>query len=423
MTRQRRRRHARARISFVRVFARAAVGFTLAAILIWVAGEIVRSPAVDRAAAANNRWIEWERRLYGQMDEVDLQRIEQAAKARLAAQPLDHRAIRLVALVAASRGEMARAEGLMELAIERAPGDVDAHAWLFDQKFALGDIVSALPHLNAILRVQPQAVAQALPAIYAIAAADGGVAAIVSLLSADPPWRRALLAQLIRNAPDAGRTTLEIFQAMITAGLQPPNEEITPFLDRLVRDERYEEAFALWRRWRGRHETRRSRQYIFDGAFAVDPTGAPFEWQLARGAGFRTGFEAASGESDRALKLEFTGARVRFQHVNQLLMLPAGQYRLTGRFKTDDFATPRGLRWSVACAGQDGRTLAASDLLREADDWRSFNFSFERPPENCAAQWLTLAIAARIPSEFEISGRIWFDDLEIAETRQEALFD
>jgi hypothetical protein len=48
-----------------------------------------------------------------------------------------------------------------------------------------------------------------------------------------------------------------------------------------------------------------------------------------------------------------------------------------------------------------------------AKAWSDIAFDFEVPADNCRAQYLSLDLDARMPSEQFLNGTIWFDDLRI----------
>jgi hypothetical protein len=67
----------------------------------------------------------------------------------------------------------------------------------------------------------------------------------------------------------------------------------------------------------------------------------------------------------------------------------------------------------LSCAGSR-QVLGESERFSGRREWREFVVSFEVPASaECAGQWLTLGLPARIPAEQRIGGIAWFDDLRI----------
>ena len=81
------------------------------------------------------------------------QRLAQQASA---ANPLNGAGYRVLALVAAAKGEQARAVALMQAALQRTPGDLTARRWLAESAQATGDWRAALPLQDRLLRQAPE---------------------------------------------------------------------------------------------------------------------------------------------------------------------------------------------------------------------------------------------------------------------------
>jgi hypothetical protein len=81
--------------------------------------------------------------------------------------------------------------------------------------------------------------------------------------------------------------------------------------------------------------------------------------------------------------------------------------------RTDALRNERGLQWTIACAEGRGQRIAATDRYADSSPWREFVLDFSLPDQGCAAQWLQLELAARVPGEQQVSGRIEFAGLRI----------
>ena len=97
---------------------------------------------------------------------------------------------------------------------------------------------------------------------------------------------------------------------------------------------------------------------------------------------------SVDGSHRGRLRIEFSGARVRFANVEQLLLLPAGHYRLSGKVKAEDLHTARGLWWQLYC--HSGPHLGHTGLVSGNTDWTDFSLDFDVPQKNCSAQLLRL---------------------------------
>jgi hypothetical protein len=110
--------------------------------------------------------------------------------------------------------------------------------------------------------------------------------------------------------------------------------------------------------------------------------------------------------------VQFSGTRVNFANVEQLMLLPAGRYRLSGRVKAE-LRSPRGLWWHISCASGSKTELGHTGLVVGNLPWSDFAVEFDVPADGCPAQILQLQLPARIPSEKQIDGQVWYQSLKI----------
>jgi hypothetical protein len=107
---------------------------------------------------------------------------------------------------------------------------------------------------------------------------------------------------------------------------------------------------------------------------------------------------------------------VRFANVKQLMLLPACDYNFSGRVKTAELRTVRGLWWRLFCANASASTLANTELVSGTMPWTDFMVKFQVPATDCGALWLQLELPARIDPELRIEGQVWYRDLRITPT-------
>ena len=88
------------------------------------------------------------------------------------------------------------------------------------------------------------------------------------------------------------------------------------------------------------------------------------------------------------------------------MLLPAGDYSFSGRLKTAELRTVRGLWWRIFCANASANTIANSELVSGTMPWTDFTVKFQVPATDCGAQWLQLELPARIEAELRIEGRV-----------------
>jgi hypothetical protein len=119
------------------------------------------------------------------------------------------------------------------------------------------------------------------------------------------------------------------------------------------------------------------------------------------------------GGESRALQLQFSGARVAGFTVGQFMLLQPGEYRFTGRVRTEDLRTERGIRWQISCAEPPDTVLVFTDLAVIPMPWTDFGVKFTVLAKDCDAQRLNLEIPSRTASERRIEGQIWYENLKI----------
>jgi hypothetical protein len=118
--------------------------------------------------------------------------------------------------------------------------------------------------------------------------------------------------------------------------------------------------------------------------------------------------------SNRALRVQFHNTRVPYRNIAQLLLLKPGSYILSGRARAASLKNDRGLHWTIACYAGKRERLGETQRISGTLAWTTFSTSFAVPTEaGCEGQVLRLELPARVPAEQEISGEIWFDDMEI----------
>ena len=95
------------------------------------------------------------------------------------------------------------------------------------------------------------------------------------------------------------------------------------------------------------------------------------------------------------------------------MLLQPGRYRLSGRMKADKLRTERGLWWTISCTSGKKGELGHTDLVSGTVAWTEFRADFAVPSQDCNAQEIRLELPARIASEHEIEGQIWYENLRI----------
>lgn len=332
------------------------------------------------------------------------------ARRALQADPLDGRPYRVLARLADAKGEKDRALELFQIAALRAPRDPVAHLWLLDHHMRANNAEAALVHLDLLLRVHPELFVRFESLLLGLAGAPPAHEALATKLDEQPPWRGRFLTTVARKAQNMDNVA-PLFDALRTRPGGLAAGELSPWLDRLVREGRAGQAYLLWAA-NLPADRQKSLGNVFNGGFEFAPDPVGFGWRFGRVSGARIerlGGPGVTGQA--ALRLAFEHRRVPFAHVRQMLALAPGRYELSLRARADGLRSERGLVWQVSCV-TGGPVLGQTEPLRGRTPWHSREMEFE-VPENCPGQWLLLRVPARIEAEQQIGGRAWFDDLKI----------
>jgi tetratricopeptide (TPR) repeat protein len=335
------------------------------------------------------------------------------AQRALRSSPLNARALTLLGLIAERKGDQKSADDLMRIAVARTWRDRTTDEWLLNREASRGEYAHALPYADAMLRMDREFQPELFPVLASFTVDPRAFQALTAFLATSPPWRPWFLSFLSTRLANQARLA-ELYSALNDSGNPPTKDELRPYLNRLIKDENFELAYQTW------HATlppqqRADAAYPFNRDFELPVDNLPFNWNLepVPGADIQIG-PLPEGGRKRTLSVEFSGARVRFANVKQLMVLPGGDYSFSGRVKTTELRTSRGLWWHIFCANGSANTLANTELVSETMPWTEFTVKFQVPVADCRAQWLQLELPARIASESRIEGQVWYQDLQVS---------
>lgn len=335
-----------------------------------------------------------------------------ASRKAWQAYPLDGRPLRVMAQAADARGDAVKALHLYEIATQRSPRDLLSLAWLADHNFKQGRPAEALAYLDRIMRIQPEFVPKMVPQLAIVATLPGAQKDLASLLQTQPEWRAEFMLSLPNAIGDIRQldpfmTTMRRSPQGLTAG------ELNAWIQRLQRDGRMLEAYALWFGSLSA-DARTAIGNVVNGDFEREPIGA-FDWRFSQTSGAFIALDGSAGNGDTDLHVAFVGRPVVFRGASQWLLLPPGEWELRWAVKADQLKAAQGLAWQISCT--DGRVLATTEAIAGSFAWRNSRSTFRVPGSDCPAQELSLILLARYQSERRVSGEAWFDEVGIAPSR------
>ena len=309
-------------------------------------------------------------------------------------------------------GRVPAAQGLVAVADALGPMRPPVLSRSADFWLRQGQWDRVLARWSNLLLNRPENAKQLFPVLLRVAENPASRPLLQPFLEQPPAWWLQFFSYTAQKA-QSSETVLALYQARRRRGDPLDKVEQQAYLDRLLRDKRWLDAYLAW--LNGLDDRQLTvLGNIYNGSFELPLTSVGFDWRVLplRGVVVETA-QTYGTRGDKALHINFNGQRAQFRHVLQYLFLEPGQYRLRGWVRVDQLRTERGLRWTMRCA-PDQPVLVASELFLGSDDWRLFGVEFTVPESDCMAQMLRLELEGRAALDFEVEGDIWFDDLSIA---------
>lgn len=344
-----------------------------------------------------------------QLKAGELTQAAATAKQLLSHEPLQGRAIALLADVAAKQGRKDDALRMFQIAERRAPRDATTSLWLAQYYTGQGDYDAAMLRLDRLLRFSPHRSAAVYPALMQLAQDEAFASALARTLQSKPPWRAGLLARM--QHPETGNAVASgrVMHALYEGGNLEP-KEYARWLDSLMTQGRWGEAYA---RWSGDATKVNGRlPFVYNGDFSLPVSDAGFDWRLLRVPGVILKFETATGGNGPAAYFRFLDRRAASGGLEQPLFLSPGQYRLAFRARAQGLRAEIGVRWVIVCQGGAG-VVGKSEPIEGNVPWREFNATFTIPEAGCAGQQLRLLNAVTTGAAQRIAGDLWIDDVAI----------
>ncbi|SHG88449.1 hypothetical protein SAMN02745157_4990 [Kaistia soli DSM 19436] len=232
---------------------------------------------------------------------------------------------------------------------------------------------------------------------------------IVAGLQRRPLWRGSFLTALAQKGPGTAFPDL----ADRLGDVPPAGSAWQAYLQRLIGSGQSRAAFATWASLLPADAMERLG-YLNNGDFEDPALLPPFGWQIKGTSGADIAFDTSTSASG-ATSLEVTFvAPAEFQNVQQVLILDPGAYQVSGKVRMSELKGARGVQWQLVCVSGSALTPnGSSAAFLGSSDWSDFSFPVVIPEAGCDYQLLQLVVPARIRSELELRGKIWFDDLKI----------
>ncbi|WP_133512507.1 tetratricopeptide repeat protein [Candidatus Thiosymbion oneisti] len=397
-----------------------------AALLIWRIGVVGISSHYAQAIIEGERdavgkALAWDKRqpeaLYRQA--VALHNDDPDTAATLLAQANTHdmadaRPFFAAARAALTRGNQARADALVEMALRLKPADPRIQRQAGDYWLRRNDVRRAISHYSRTLEITQGAWSKLFPSLLKLAENPHTRPAYEILATSPPAWWDSFFSEVAKSA-----TQIETVRQLYSLRRKSRQAPITlserkSYVARLMKDELTARAYSVW--LNGLTDDQRKRLGpLYDGSFELEPGNWGFDWHIhtPRNALIDRVYTYDSDRS-KSLHIGFNHYQGHFRgSLYQKLFLAAGTYQLRGRVQTDSLDTQGGLKWVIRCLLPQPEELGESERFLGANEWRDFGFEFQ-VPEACKLQEIHLvSVEKHRGGKHQITGDAWFDRLAI----------
>lgn len=328
----------------------------------------------------------------------DRARADALAKRALEQDPTAVAAVATLGVNADIRGDKAAARRYFTYAQKLSRRDLRTQLFMIEDAVQRGDMPEALHQYDITLRVFPT-LGEMLYPVLASASSDPTIRReLVKTLAGKPLWAENFVNFVAGNGPDP-KSTAALFIDLRRAGVPVPETARAGAVNALIADGQIDAAWSYYAAIRPAADRRRSRDPKFA---ATTETPSQLDWvSINDGSGLTTSIQ--SGLFDFAAPASVGGPMLQ-----QLQLLPAGTYRLSGHSVGIEQAAGALPYWTLKC--QDGRELGRVEVPNSSVANGNFFGTFS-VPTGCPVQ--TLVLMAR-PSDAVsgLSGQ--FDRVELA---------
>lgn len=338
----------------------------------------------------------------------------QMTREALRREPLNARALRLLAELSEGHAPHSEVARLMRMAVRRNVHEPIAVFWLLNEALAEKNYKDVLTYADILLRTEIRLNAHAIHALAKACEDSQGLELVLQAVRANPRWRDAFVSNVSQYVTDA-RIPLQILVGLKDSAHPPTTKELAPFFALLMRHQLHELAYYTWIQFLPPEQLVRV-VVPFNGDFETTPSGLPFDWIIPSSPNAIAGIVSLPPPATgKALRVEFGLGRIDFAGARQLVLLPPGEYTFSATY-TASINGRRGLVWALACI--DGTELGRTAMMQGSVlKPTPIHFSFRVPEAGCRAQQLRLFHDSRSASEQFVSG--WSNQQDVRITPRE----
>lgn len=312
-------------------------------------------------------------------------------------------AMGVLGLTAQLRGDVAGSRRWFRHADQLSRRDMPTELWLIEDAVGRGSVSEALHHYDVALRTQLGAGEILFPILSGAAAQPAIANELAKTLARRPLWLTDFLNYVAERGQDSA-SAVQLFERLRALGVSPPSRAQAVLVNMMLRRG---ERVAAWAYYVSTHpgaDRRRSR----DPYFSMQTEASQFDWIAADDPGVSATLQP---DADRGVFSFAVAPTVGGPLLEQLQLLPTGDYLLEGHSNRVEQPAGRAPYWELKCA-QSGRVLGRVAVTGSSRNGGKFAGRFTVPAE-CLSQILTL-IAPPSDAVDGLSGEIDYVQLRPA---------
>ena len=303
-----------------------------------------------------------------------------AAQEALRHDPTAVEAVATLGLEAMLKGDEERADRLLAYSQRMSRRDLRTQLTAIELAVARDDIAGALHHYDIALRTKKDAPGLLFPVLTSALGDDAIRTGLVRTLNDQPIWGLDFVRYVAKSDGDPAASA-SFFRALTAQRFPVPDSASSAVVNRLLVAGLFEDAWSYYAVSRPGADRRRSRDPNFKSLLEAPSV---FDWVAMGGTGLSTALvpDPANGLFDFTVSMGNGGVLLQ-----QLQMLPQGDYMLEGR--STGIEQPSGSRpyWTVRC--RNGQEIARVDVPNSSQAKGRFEGQV-RIPANCPVQMLAL---------------------------------
>lgn len=348
------------------------------------------------------------------LKESDPAQAEQLLRESLFQNPADARPMILLAQLLQQRGDVDKADALVEQATALMPALQWVQLEAANHWVNRDRVDKAIKRWSAALTTQPALGRQIFPLLLKIAEQPQGLPLLKPLAQKPPAWWDQFFSYLASEAQNL--PTLVAVAVMRERSEEPfSTHERNVLARRLKKEQQWPEAYLVWINGLT-PEQQRHLGGIYNGGFELPISNEGFDWHhpvKMQGVDIRRQHSfGIAGE--KALHLIFKGREFRFNQLYQPLFLSPGKYEFRVNVRTDQLKGRGGLKWTLSCADKNATLLGETYKFIGTSEWETVRIGFPVPAnDTCHGQILRLESTGNSAYDHKLEGDIWFDQMII----------